>query len=336
VIISCNCYISTDKIEIKPFLSPVDIFGTFSKAEHRIMMSATTNNDAFFVKSLGVSPESIRNPLIYKKESWSGEKLILIPYHIDDQLNRTEVVNWLAKPIENRQVGMVALTPSFADAEFWEKCGGVIARSDNLAEQISLLRSGKRDNVIVFANRYDGIDLPDDSCRILILDNQPYGQTLEDKYFEDVRSNSQVINIKIAQKIEQGLGRGVRGEKDYCIILLTGSRLVSSIKNPRFKRFFSPQTQQQVDIGIEVTKYAVEDISKPSSKQIVKDAINQVLRRDEGWKRFYKMKMDQINQIDRDYSVLDILRLERDAEIAFNQGNNVKGKDIIWSIISKY
>jgi replicative superfamily II helicase len=336
VITSCNCYIAADRIEIKPFLSPVDVFGTFSRAEHRIMMSATTNNDAFFVKNLGVSPDAIRKPLIYEKENWSGEKLILIPYHIDDQLNRTEVVNWLAQPIENRKVGLVALTPSFADAEFWEMCGGVIAKSDNLAEQITLLRAGQRDNVIVFANRYDGIDLPDDSCRVLVLDNQPYGQTLEDKYFEDVRSNSQVINIKVAQKIEQGLGRGVRGQKDYCVILLTGNRLVSSIKNPRFKKFFSPQTQQQVNIGIEVTKYAVEDINKPNPKQIVNDAINQVLRRDEGWKNFYKMKMDQIDQIERDYTVLDILQLEREAEIAYNQGDHVKSKDIIWKIVSQY
>lgn len=336
IIASCNCYITSDRIEIKPYLSPIDLFGSFSRAKHRIMMSATTNNDAFFIKSLGVKPETVRNPIIFKDEKWSGEKLILIPYQIDEQLTRTKIVNWLAQKREGRKIGMVVLTPSFKDAEFWAKCGADVAKSEDLSEKIDGLKNCVCENTVVFANRYDGIDLPDDSCRILIIDNKPYGQTLEDKYFEDVRSNSQLINIKVAQKIEQGLGRGVRGEKDYCIILLTGARLVSAVKNPRFKRYFSPQTQQQINIGIEVTKYAVEDTKKRDAKQIIIDAMNQVLSRDEGWKSFYRFKMDEIDSVKRDDSVLEILEIERQAEIAYDQGDYPRAKNLIWSIVVKF
>lgn len=336
VISACNCYVSSSCIEIKPYLSPVELFGSFARARHRVMMSATTNNDAFFVKSLGVSPETIRNPLVFSKEKWSGEKLILIPYQIDEQLNRTEIVNWLAKEVKNRNVGVVALTPSFIDAEFWQNCGAVVATTTDLGDRIEDLKSGVRDKTLVFANRYDGIDLPDDSCRILILDDKPFGQTLEDKYFEDVRSDSQLINIKVAQKIEQGLGRGVRGEKDYCFILLTGGRLVSAVKNPRFKKFFSAQTQQQIDIGVEVTKYAVEDTNKKESKKIVIDAMNQMLSRDEGWKSFYRFKMNEIDEKKRDDTILDILEIERNAEIAYSQGDYPRAKDLIYSIIIQY
>ena len=336
IISSCNCYVSASVIEIKPYLSPVELFGSFSKAKHRIMMSATTNNDAFFVKNLGISPETIRNPLVYSKEKWSGEKLIIIPYQIDEQLDRTAIVNWLAQEVETRKVGAVVLSPSFSDAGFWERCGAIVATTSDLSDRIDDLKNGIRKKTIVFANRYDGIDLPDDSCRILILDNIPYGQTLEDKYFEDVRSNSQLINIKVAQKIEQGLGRGVRGEKDYCFILLTGGRLVSAVKNPRFKKFFSSQTQQQIDIGVEVTKYAVEDTKKKESKQIVVDAMNQMLSRDEGWKSFYRFKMNEIDEKKRDDTILDILEIERNAEIAFAQGNYPRAKDQIYNIINQY
>ena len=139
-----------------------------------------------------------------------------------------------------------------------------------------------------------------------------------------------------AQKIEQGLGRGVRGEKDYCFIILTGGRLVSAVKNPRFKKFFSAQTQQQIDIGVEVTKYAVEDTNKKESKQIVIDAMNQMLSRDEGWKSFYRFKMNEIDEKKRDDTILDILEIERNAEIAYNQGNYPKAKDQIYSIIIQY
>ena len=274
--------------------------------------------------------------MVYKNEKWSGEKMILTPYQIDHQFNRTEIVNWLAKENDKRNYGIVALTPSFSDGEFWESCGAELARSKDLSDKVSKLKSGIYDKVMVFANRYDGIDLPDASCRILVVDNKPYGHTLDDKYQEEVRSNSQIINIKVAQKIEQGLGRGVRGEKDYCAIILTGSELVGAVRNNRFKRFFSPQTQQQLNIGNKVTQFAVEDATEQNPRKITKQTIDMLLKRDDGWKAFYKMEMDKIESASRDESILDILQLERNAEMFYQQENYPKAKDCIDQIINKY
>ena len=53
---------------------------------------------------------------------------------------------------------------------------------------------------------------------------------------------------KLAQKIEQGLGRSVRGEKDYSVIVLMGNDLVDFITNTKTKEYFS-ETQQQIEIG---------------------------------------------------------------------------------------
>jgi Rad3-related DNA helicase len=39
------------------------------------------------------------------------------------------------------------------------------------------LKSVKKAEAVVFANRYDGIDLPDNDCRILVLDSLPYFET---------------------------------------------------------------------------------------------------------------------------------------------------------------
>jgi len=33
---------------------------------------------------------------------------------------------------------------------------------------------GNYDNTLCVVNRYDGIDLPDKHCRILVLDSKPY------------------------------------------------------------------------------------------------------------------------------------------------------------------
>src|SRR5260221_4398747 len=63
----CQCLISGSHIEISPYLNPIEQFGTFSKADHRVLMSATTNDDSFFIKGLGLDKSAILNPLFYPK-----------------------------------------------------------------------------------------------------------------------------------------------------------------------------------------------------------------------------------------------------------------------------
>ena len=63
------------------------------------------------------------------------------------------------------------------------------------------------------------------------MDSLPYFDSLADRYEEQACPNSELINKRIAQKIEQGIGRGVRGEKDYCPILIIGSELVRFMRS---------------------------------------------------------------------------------------------------------
>ena len=73
----------------------------FSKANHRILMSATTQDDAFFVKGLSFSANAVKFPLINSEQKWSGEKMIILPSLIDDECDRDLVVTkfgkWITK-----------------------------------------------------------------------------------------------------------------------------------------------------------------------------------------------------------------------------------------------
>ena len=188
-------------------------------------MSATVTDDLFLIKGLGLSPHTIQNPLTCDNEKWSGEKMILIPSLIHEELNRAEVVKKFSKRIPKRGFGTVVLGSSFNSTKDWEKYGAKILSKDKIDEEIQILKNGKFDDVIVIINRYDGIDLPDDTCRILIFDSKPYSESLVDMYFESCRSNSKINAIKTARTIEQGMGRSVRGEKDYSVILRNRAKI---------------------------------------------------------------------------------------------------------------
>lgn len=334
---NCQCFFSGKELEISTYFSPVNQFSTFSKAEHRILMSATTQNDSFFLKGLGLNIQSVTNPLTPEKEKWSGEKMILIPSLIHEELNRDSIIAKFSKPNAIQKAGVVAITSSFKKAKVYQNQGSVVTKSENIFEEVSKLKAGEYSNTVVVVNRYDGIDLPDDSCRLLIIDSIPYSESLTERYEEECRSNSDLTNIRSAQKIEQGLGRSVRGEKDYSVILIIGDDLVKFLKSTSSNKFFSSQTRSQIDIGLKVSEMVREEDLKIDNDytKVINTLINQCINRDDGWKEFYKENMDEnIHEGQSSIGkILEILDLERKAEESFYQNDPECAVDNMQKII---
>ncbi|MEB3216016.1 MAG: DEAD/DEAH box helicase family protein [Nostocales cyanobacterium 94392] len=336
---NCQCFVSGQRLEISPFVSLIHKFGTFSKAEHRILMSATTQNDSFFIKGLGLNINAVKNPLFSNNEKWSGEKMILIPSLINEHLERVAIINRFAKPQPSHTVGVVAITPSYKKSYMYEQLGSIIAGSKNIIEEINKLKSNIFSNTIVLVNKYDGIDLPDNCCRILIIDSMPYAESLTEQYEEYCREDGELSKIRVAQKIEQGIGRSVRGEKDYSVILIIGHDLVKFLNSVNSSKFFSEQTRKQINIGKDVADYAKEDLEEGKAPlNVVINLINQCLKRDEGWKEFYKEKMDEdiSNESNNYNNFIEILELERKAEDSFYKNEPENAVKYIQKIVDSY
>lgn len=331
-----SCYISGNEIEIVPYNASVDVFGSFSKAKHRVLMSATTQDDAFFVKGLSFSTSAVKCPLMFKEQKWSGEKMVIIPSLIDENCDRDLVVTYFAR-MENKKFGMVSLVPNTRKAKQYSNLGAICADKNNIFDVIESLKKREFKRLVVINNRYDGIDLPDESCRVLIMDSMPYFNSLSDKYEKKCRPNSEIINKKIAQKIEQGLGRGVRGEKDYCAILIIGSDLVKFMRSVTTKKYFSLQTQKQIDIGLEIVKMASEDSNQTeSSMKPIISLIKQMLSRDEGWKEYYNDEMQSIEEEENESSIYDQLLEESIIEKMYSVEEYEKASSAMQKFIDKY
>lgn len=314
----CLCIVSGETLEIAPYQPPLQLFGSYHKADHRVFMSATVTDDSFLIKGLGLGEDVVSNPLVYEQETWAGEKMVLIPSLIDPSLSDSEIVNQIAKPVEGRKFGIVVLCPSFESCERWKTSGATSADSSDIDEKVEQLRNGKCDEVLAVANRYDGIDLPDDSCRVLVFDSKPFAESLQARYLEGCREGSDVVATRVARSIEQGLGRSVRGEKDYCVILLIGANLIKAIRTEESRRFFSPQTAKQIEIGLAIADLAKEDIAdgtKPT--KALRDLIQQCLRRDDGWKGFYVEQMNEVQSTKAQPKALGLFAAELRAEIKY-------------------
>jgi len=321
MLIHCHCLISGVAIEIEPNLAPLAAFGSYSKAKQRIFMSATVTDDAFLIKGLELAPDTIKRPLSYEKETWSGEKMILLPSLIDPTLDRDTMIMNLGRKMPDRSYGVVALVPSAYYAEAWKAYGALFTNTENVTSAIGELRKGKFDTTLILMNRYDGIDLPDDTCRILAFDAKPYSESLSDLYQEFCRADSEATLMRTVRSVEQGMGRSVRGEKDYSVIVVLGQDLVRLLRDKSSRKHLSSQMAKQIEIGLEIAdlaKQEIEEGEKPLTAFL--KLVRQCLSRDESWKEFYIDQMSGVTPKGANEKLLDIYSKELDAERSFQKG----------------
>src|SRR5258708_39543922 len=80
------------------------------------------------------------------------------------------------------------------------------------------------------------------------MDNLPQGTSDYDVYRMNVVADSAVSSL-LAQRIEQGIGRGTRGGGDSCAVMLIGSKLVGWIGRKSNLAFLTQSTRAQLTKG---------------------------------------------------------------------------------------
>ena len=313
----CTMYVTGRCIEIVPYYPLIERYTSFTQARQRILMSATTQEDSFFVRGLGLSTEAVLKPLTSQIRSWSGEKMIIFPSVIDERLNHDAIRHFIGEgQIGDRKC--TVLVPSYRDAYEYGRQGCLTPnKEEDIKAALSCMKTISQTAPIVFTNRYDDIDLADDMCRVLILDSLPAFSSLSELYEQQCRTTSDMINIKIAQKIEQGLGRSVRGERDYTTIIITGANLVKFMKSPETRKYFSDQTNMQIQIGEDIAKESSSERDEVNPLKPIHDLMKLCLKRDDGWKMFYKNTMDSMPTTKVEHPLLERLEKERAADVAF-------------------
>src|SRR6185312_7422669 len=95
--------------------------------------------------------------------------------------------------------------------------------------------------------------------------------------------------------VEQGMGRSVRGVKDYSVVVMIGSDLIRLMREKTSRQYLSPQSAAQIELGLEIADMAKQEIEegrKPS--EAFSGLVRQCLNRDADWKAFYVEQMDKV------------------------------------------
>ena len=160
-----------------PAFRALDIF---EQPIRRIYLSATLESLADFIRAFGRRPDEEITP---SNDAGNGERLVISSSKVKKGFGPD-----FAEALVKTRKAVIAV-PSYNDADDWKSLSEPPPPNE-FSDQLNRFRKSDT-GAFVLVSRVDGIDLPHDTCRIMIIDGIPSGSSLIERYqWEVLRMNN--------------------------------------------------------------------------------------------------------------------------------------------------
>jgi hypothetical protein len=271
----CTCVFGGGRLEIAPRFVPIDRIPAFATAQRRIYMTATLADDTILVSHFQADAAEIVKPIRPKGGGDIGDRMILAPQEINPDYT-VEEIKTLVSDIAG-DLNVVVIVPSKQRADFWKGVAGQVLDKDTIHEGVDRLKAGHV-GLTVLINKYDGIDLPGEACELLVIDGLPEVYGLGERLEMILLDGTKRQLVRQIQRIEQGMGRGVRSSDDHCVVLLLGGKLTQKLHQPDAEEMFSSATRAQIALGKEVAAQV-----RGKSLEELEPILDLCLEQDDNW-----------------------------------------------------
>ena len=271
----CCLLISSSEVTLTPPTVPVSTLPYFRQDVRRVYLSATLSAPDAFARAFGREPDQLVSPSTTAGEC---ERLILVPSlntGIDDDVDSGMDI------IEDKKA--LILVPTYQRGMNWSSVAALPSRED-VPQAVRAFREAAAPEKLILAARYDGIDLPGDTCRVLVMDDLPTGLSPLERFQWERLSMQNSFRSTLASRIIQSFGRISRGMSDHGVVILTGQHLVDWIHLPRNRSLLPKFLKRQIELGEKLSGYS----ENPKALIAAADAC---LSRDQNWVKFYNDNM---------------------------------------------
>jgi hypothetical protein len=294
----CAATVSSRAVEIRPPCPPIRMIPAFANAQRRVYLTATLADDSILVTDLDAAPDKLVRPVTPGSAADLGDRMILAPVALNRGLD-DEAIRVLARQYADgdrdgdgvpdaEPINVVILVPGRKGAEAWALYADRTHYVGGMGAGVAELKAGHV-GLVVLVNKYDGIDLPGKACELLILDGIPRPLDAVERREAVALADSPVRLAREVQRIEQGMGRGVRDTKDYCAVLLLGANLAIATHDPGHLSLFSPATRAQLELSRDIA-----DQIKGEGLDAIRTALSACLARDPNWVERSKRALAEI------------------------------------------
>ncbi len=251
---ACHIYLGSSEILIRSLIPPSEKHLPFSAATQRIYMSATLGEGGDLERLTGrKSIYRLPVPGNWEKQG-IGRKLFFFPETSLPQETAEDLVFEMMRSSGRSLV----ITPDEKNARrFAQKISDKLAFRTFGAREIELSKQAfvvEPQAVAVVANLYDGIDFPNNECRLLVIDNIARATNLQESFFVARMGSAVLLNDRAITRLQQAFGRCTRASIDYAAIVISGGDLFAYLLKPDKRELFHPELQAELKFGIEQSK----------------------------------------------------------------------------------
>ena len=196
---ACHALIERPQLSITPIQPLVHLFPSFEECRRRVYMSATIADDSSIVRTFDADSETVKKPIVPETLAGVGERMILVPSLTKIAGNSDRTMAQKAAESVAANAGVVVLVPSEGAANRWSSVARLMIKTQ-VEQAVEGLVTGADRGPFVFANRYDGIDLNGEACRLLVMDGLPKGANTYELFRSQGRHKEQVRSILASPK----------------------------------------------------------------------------------------------------------------------------------------
>jgi hypothetical protein len=253
---ACHLYVSTNAILLRPFIPPTETHAPFASAKQRIYMSATLGSGGELERLWG-RPRIER---LAVPPGWDskgiGRRLFFFP---ERSLAESDAEKLVLEMIRAVPRALVLVPDDKSETEYCEavqtRLGCRVFTADDLeASKAEFVKTEKA--ATIAANRYDGIDLRGDECRLLVVDGLPTARNMQERFLISRMASGPVLQDRILTRVTQAVGRCTRSPTDYAAVVVRGADLNGFMLNGQNRRLLNPELQAELEFGLEQAKDA--------------------------------------------------------------------------------
>jgi hypothetical protein len=277
---SCQLYIGSQEILIRPLIPPTWTHEAFIAAKQRIYMSATLGTGGDLERLTGRK----RIKRLEVPKGWDrqgiGQRFFLFP---GMSLKDEEVEELQLKMMQQAGRTLFLVSNDKAAEKALEYAKDSLGFETFNAADIEDSKkpfTTKSQAVAVVANRYDGIDFPGDECRLLMIEGLPKATNLQERFFMNRMGAMALYNDRVLTRVVQAIGRCTRSLNDYSAVVISGEELLDFLTDRKRRQHLHPEIQAEIEFGIEQSK-----------EQKAKDFLENIdvfLKHGQDWEDVYK------------------------------------------------
>lgn len=251
---ACHLYVSWGSILVRPVIPPTNTHNAFASANQRLFMSATLGLGGELERITG--RKSIKR--IKAPEGWDkhgvGRRLFFFPGVVLREKDSEDLLFRLVNEVPRALV----LVPDQQSADIF--VSELTTRTKKTPFQARDIEQSKTkftsvdDAVAILANRYDGINLAGDECRLEIITGLPSAANLHERFLESRMAASLLLKDRIRTRIVQAIGRCTRSATDYSAVCILGDDLQDRLMQRENIQLYHPELQAELRFGYEESK----------------------------------------------------------------------------------